>query len=257
MTLAQLQKQQFEKDGFVFERQLIEPSYISALMEKMRVVVRNQLNSENDGDLDACFAAATEQSISLRSNLYTTFGTMVDLPKLLASPLVEARLIELGFEVASIQTYSIFCIEPTKNKHLFLPHQDLRGRTSKRSLGLWIPLSADSDIGGMGVYKGTHKNGPIVHQTAETGQVYIEQEHYEKADTFDCNTFDVGDVLMFDPYLIHYSIPNTGSKVRWTAIIKIDDMAAADHLGESLHPFDAADFVDLRSNKERLALANS
>jgi hypothetical protein len=136
-----------------------------------------------------------------------------------------------------------------------LPHQDLKGRTSLKSLILWIPLTAGNELGGMACWPGSHKKGPLVHRVTTKGQLELPDDAYMDFQRKDLSDYDIGDVFFMDPYLVHETIANKGKSIRWTAIIKIDDIYDNTHLTESLNPFVIDDFIDTKNNAERLQLS--
>jgi ectoine hydroxylase-related dioxygenase (phytanoyl-CoA dioxygenase family) len=94
------------------------------------------------------------------------------------------------------------------------------------SVQLWAPVINDITLkttGTIAAIKDSHKKGEIPHSIVRHNDNYISESilpnklgDYEKnQETFSLN---VGDVLLFHEHLIHRTINNTGSKVRYTMI---------------------------------------
>ena len=64
--------------------------------------------------------------------------------------------------------------------------------------------------------------------------------------------YETGDCVFVVPYLVHESVGNTGNAIRWTAVVKIDDASGQTHVKDGIHPFDIDEYIDSRSNEERL-----
>jgi hypothetical protein len=207
---------------------------------------------ECHNELDELFSSITSVGGGLRGTCFKVMSDIAEIPLLIGMPKVREVLDTLDISVPTLVGFAILAMEPGEKKFLFHPHQDLRGHTSLRSVILWTPLSDGKKIGGMGIYKGSHKFGPIKHGVAEDGHLEVPEnirEEFEKV-TFDDMT--IGDVLFFSPYSVHWSLLNKGTKIRWTAVMVIDDAAKAPHLRDDRSPFVVSEFIDDRSNEERI-----
>lgn len=244
----------FTTDGYEVCSRIVDTDRIHAIRQKMVAIMAPHCDSATDqpDSLDRCFYAIAAQGQELKTNVYRLFGRLGDLPLLLADKGVSEKVAGYGFTNYTIQAYSVFCLEPGNSKHMFLPHQDLRDRTSRKSLIVWVPLSGGSNCGGLALYPGTHRRGPLKHGLSPSGQLMLEENAYADSERLDVTEFDVGDCVFVDPYLVHESIENRGEGIRWTAVIKIDDASGQAHVRDSIHPFDIEEYIDARSNAERL-----
>jgi len=156
----------FAQDGLEFCPGYIQRGRLEEIMRKMLMIMEPFCDHPTDrsNSLYRCFAEIGKCNYKLRSNLYMLFGRLVDLPLLLTEPKIAKRIREFGLSVYTIQAYSIFCIEPNDDRHLFLPHQDLVDRTSLKGLQFWIPLSNGKDIDGLSVWRCSHLRGPMKHK---------------------------------------------------------------------------------------------
>ena len=253
-------KTDFENNGFVLQKNIVPLSWIHELRRSMISIMQPYCEYQDDGVCDASYMDKLFFQISAlgqkaKSNIYGTFGQLANLPLILSIPSIHRVVRGLGFNGCTIQAYSIFCLEPGNEKHKFLPHQDLKGRTSLKSLILWVPLTAGNELGGMACWPGSHKKGPLVHRVTPAGQLELPDEAYKNYLRADLSNYEIGDAFFMDPYLVHETIVNRGKDIRWTAILKIDDISENTHLVESVNPFNIEDFIDTKNNAERLQLS--
>lgn len=247
----------FSESGFEVCRGIVSDERINSVKDGIIEIMKPYCtpNSNNVYDIDDCFRQISESSPELKKNCYKLFGRLAALPLLLSDPGIAKRVADLGFSKSTIQAFSVFCLEPGNAKNTFLPHQDLRERTSLRSLLIWTPLSSGERIGGMGCYEGTHHDGPLRHDITDTGKPFVDEQLLKYSKYVDLTDFQVGDCVFMDPYLIHQSEINEGDQIRWTAVIKIDSIENLSHLENGIHPFPIDEYIDLRQNEERLKLA--
>ena len=250
-------RDEFEKVGYVHRRGILNVSTIERIREKMLTIMRPYCTAGSQDEtsetaLDRCFLEVSAQGQDVKSNIYKVFSRLADLPLLLDDSAIKTDVEALGFTAYTIQAYSVFCLEPGNAHHLFMPHQDLRNRTSLKSLIVWAPLSAGPKLGGMSCWPGSHVLGPMHHGLNINGQLELPAESYAAFDRKVLTEYAIGDVIFMDPYLVHASVLNEGEAIRWTAVVKIDDVESNDHLTRSLHPFPIDELIDSRSNEERL-----
>ena len=247
----------FETDGYELCKGLIDRATIRQIRAEMVDIMKPYCDAKVVGpdDLDEAFAQVTKRGAALRSNVLKLSSRLASLPLLLADPGIRRKIGEVGIRTPVIQAYSVLCMEPFVEKFLFEPHQDLKQRTSLKALGFWVPLSEGPAIGGLGVIKGSHKKGPLHHGLSPRGHLELPPDTYAGLPRAEVTGYEEGDCLLFSPYVVHWSIPNEGKGLRWTLSMKIDEVSASAHLADSIHPFVIEDYIDTRSNEERIAEA--
>lgn len=259
----------FAEDGFEIRKGWLDRDRLNTIRRKMVEIMRPYCSVKAEGadDLDACFAELSAKDQKTKSNCYTLFSKLADLPLMLTEPNISDFIREQGFENYTIQAYSVFCIEPNDDRHLFLPHQDLVARTSLRTLQFWIPLSSGKDIGGVAVWGGTQKYGPQHHEWRTDpnyrtdpdrpfqkfagaagrrkpfGALVLPEKFYAEHKRVDMVDYEIGDCLILTPYTVHGSIPNRGKGMRWTFVIKIEDASNLQHLSKDTSPFPMNEYL--------------
>ncbi len=247
----------FKSNGYHWAKSVLAPDTTQHIRAGIFEVMRPYLSEEtvllgSENGLDAGFHEISRLGGSLKSNCYKLWGKLAAIPMAMADPAIWRTIEALGFGNATVQSFSVFCLERGNNRNTFLPHQDLRDRTSLNSLLIWIPLSDGMDIGGMSILPKTHLGGPLHHDLSSEGKPFLPESLYPDAEVKEIVGYKVGDCIFMTPYLIHASILNSSDKIRWTAVIKLDGTEKLTHLKESVSPFSIADYIDTRLNSERL-----
>jgi len=246
------------KKGFVHEKNVIDRKLIKDLKLNMLSVMGNFVNISNerniDFKLDKTFDKITKKSPALRSNIFKAFCQLYSIPKFLYQPKLKKLLKKIGYKDPIIIGFGILAIEPNEKRFLFNLHQDLRTIfASYSAMNLWIPLTNGKNIGGMGIYEKSFNLGPIKHTVSKiNGHEEVKLKYTKKFKKVEFNNLEEGDCYIFSPFNLHYSIPNQGNKIRWTARLVIDDVSKAKHFYKKFEPYDRAKFCDNRSNEERL-----
>ena len=248
----------FDTTGHEVHRNCINPDHIFRIRQSMMNIMAQfcDVDVNNPNCLDDAFKEITAKGGNLRGNVFKVFSNIADIPLILGESHVQEQLKNFGFKVPVLQSFNMIAMEPGQNRFLFHRHQDLQSHISFHSVNLWIPLSNGENIGGMGLYDGTYKLGPLSHITAMDGHLEIPEERFEGNKSTELTDLKIGDIAYFNPYSVHWSIANSGSNIRWTLAISIDDGAKASHLSRSRSPYNPADFVDTRTNEQRLIEAD-
>ena len=160
-----------------------------------------------------------------RSRIYSLMQNLISVRKI--SNFIDLYLEKnnvfkkLNFINRSVNNGLIISL-PGENEYLNPPHQDIYNFKSKLFLKAWIPLTnVDKTYGSMKVYKRSHLKGfvkPVFKNSKSTypsfNQKYLNQ--------FEGETFKLmpSDVVIFNPFIIHQSIPNKSSVIRFSAGIE-------------------------------------
>jgi ectoine hydroxylase-related dioxygenase (phytanoyl-CoA dioxygenase family) len=248
-------KKKFNKDGFLIIKKFIDPKYI-IIIKKDIIKIMQQFCVINkklslDQQLDAGFLAVTNIGNNLRSNIYKAISDLASVKFLGSSKKVINQLKELNFLVPRQIGTAVIAMEPNVEKFLLKPHQDIRNKfISNHSINLWYPINQGKKIGGLAVYKGSHKSGPLKHSIDKLGKIYISKKYYKKFRKIEIKNFKVGDVVLFHPYIVHLSLKNKSEIIRWTAALCIDDAAKSPHIKYNFSPYDYFKYTPQESNEE-------
>lgn len=252
----------FEKKGYLIKKNIINLDLLNdvklSMINIMLPYVKNKklLNKKNYNDIDYLFNQIS-RSKKLRSNIYKTFYNIFGINRLLYDKSLMSMLKKIGYKLPIFLSSDITAIEPDNKKYLLNLHQDLRGipYTSFRSAIIWAPMSEGELTGGVNIYEGSHKLGPIKHKISENnGHEYVDKKFTKNFKKIAVENLKVGDCLIFSPFCLHSSIPNFGKKIRWTLRYSVDDAYNTKHLDKNLHIFDKSKYTTDLTNDERRKL---
>ena len=128
-------------------------------------------------------------------------------------------------------------------------HQDYKTTRCHRAWRLWIPLrDADEHHGTLKLIPGTQALGPLPHRLDETNSPEVQAIHYgnARADTL---AVAAGDAVLFDPCLVHGSVPNRSDRTKFVLLVHVQDVSTVIHPDD---PDDAlAGFVAVSEEQAR------
>jgi hypothetical protein len=144
---------------------------------------------------------------------------------------------------------------PGERTYTFPLHQDYNTTRCATAWRLWVPLRAvDRHHGSMAVVPGSHRRGPWRYVT-DSSYPHIDPAEIAaaKLETVDLE-LPAGDGILFDPRLVHGSIPNHSDRTKWVLLLHVQDMATF------VNPDDPADplqqFLEL-TRRQRTAQTQS
>lgn len=134
---------------------------------------------------------------------------------------------------------------PGETIYSFPLHQDYATTRSHKAWRLWIPLrDTDEHHGTMKVAVGSHRGGPYEYVTENTPYPHLSDDEIERQG-FEVRTLELpaGSLVLFDPLLVHGSVPNKSDRTKYVLLLHLQDLAEfvnPDDRTESL-----AQFLDL------------
>ena len=153
---------------------------------------------------------------------------------LIAQLRVSGAFTRLGIDILS---YYQTLKGDLPNDHLFdLPyHQDYLLTRSHRAYRAWISLRDANRVDGSVEFAVGSHHDAFEYQTGENGYRHIPENQI--AGRFDMETieFPAGGGVLFNPLIVHRSVPNRGKRMKFALIIQIEDAASL------ANPFDAND----------------
>jgi|GEM_PF-598188 len=234
--LSAEQMNQWEKDGFIHLKGLIEPACIAAMNHMMEEIVDEIIQKYmvegviTDDRKDLPY----EKRLTILNMKAIEFGrsfraviSRKGLYQLNNDPsLVKALRDVMGDEICGVPAYNARPNLP-HNKVMTVPwHQDLGyyGAAAQQCnlITCWLPLvSVTEDMGAMQVIRGSHKWDFIPHFQGKNEGGFLETEELKNSEE-DVITFvmEPGDVLMFNSFMMHRSVPNVSDKIRWSVDLR-------------------------------------
>ncbi len=226
----------FERDGFVVLRNFWQHGELDALQSELdelgQLIVGDTFNSV---DQDRYSLTPQDQSL-----LYDRLKYLPALSCMSGSADVRAMCRSLGLQHPSLMGCCNMRLDkPHDARHLFAWHQDsvyLLG--SVNAVTIWVPLQdVDLHHGTIQVIAGSHQRGlaPFKRISDKVIAPYVPflQRDISLADEVQGDPVTIeakrGDVVVFKQMLLHRSTPNLSNQIRWTAQLRITDLAEPDY----------------------------
>ena len=229
----------FERDGYAIVRGFWgaggELDALQAQLDELgKLIVGPAFSSTRYRD---CCELLTPQRQSL---LYDRLKYLPALSRMSGSEAVRGLCIALGLGLPSLMGCCNMRLDkPGDARHLFEWHQDtlyLLGSTN--AVTLWIPLQ-DVDLahGTIEVIPGSHAQGilpfrKVSDKAVAPGVPFLQRDlslAIEVTQTPLAIEAKRGDVVVFRQMLLHRSTPNHSEQIRWTAQLRVTDVAEAEH----------------------------
>ena len=115
---------------------------------------------------------------------------------------------------------------PGERTYTFPLHQDYTTTRCATAWRLWVPLRAvDDHHGSMAVVTGSHRGGPYPYITENTAYPHVTADEIARRGLQATNlALPAGDGVIFDPRLVHGSIPNQSQRTKWVLLMQVQDL---------------------------------
>lgn len=245
----------FERDGFTIVRGFWgaggELDALQSQIDELgRLIVGPAFSSIRYRD---CCELLTPDRQSL---LYDRLKYLPALSRMSGSEAVRELCIALGLGLPSLMGCCNMRLDkPGDARHLFEWHQDtlyLLGSTN--AVTLWIPLQ-DVDLahGTIEVIPGSHAQGilpfrKVSDKAVAPGVPFLQRDlslDIEVTQTPLAIEAKRGDVVVFRQMLLHRSTPNHSEQIRWTAQLRVTDVAEAEHRRQRCPSGDRSNIFDV------------
>lgn len=236
------QREQWDEDGFVILRRLLDPSLVKAQLD--RAVELCRLEAAGERMPKGSFIAPEKNSwpgatdpedfvskVFLLHHWDPVFGPVSRDPRILAAV---ADL--LGADLDCFLSQFIFknpgaIGQPWHQDSFYFPFEP------DHQVGIWIAVTAaTADNGPLWVLPGSHRevvhdHVPDTRESANFGYVEI-VDHAMDGEI--CVLMEPGDVLVFDSHLMHRSVDNGSDTLRAAMVYHYGVAGTIDHTGEVL-----------------------
>ena len=226
----------FDDNGYVVLRNFWVGGELDALQAQLdelgRLVVGPEFSSV---DQSHCLVTSEQQSL-----LYDRLKYLPALSCMSGSAAIHGLCQKLGLRHPSLMgCCNMRLNKPHESKHLFAWHQDsvyLLG--SVNAVTIWVPLhDVNLHRGTIQVIAGSHRRGlmPFKRISDKVVAPYVPMLQrdicLEEQVTGEPVTIEAqrGDVVVFKQMLLHRSTPILSDQIRWTAQLRITDLAEPDH----------------------------
>ena len=215
--------------GFVLLKGAIPQPTIDAFEDEVRRLTEAQLAARGitpKGDREALIELY-ELGGKYRHVLYTVMQYLSSMTALKARVLElfagGGALADLGFQVP-ITTNALRVDLPGEARFNEPMHQGYSSYAPP-AYHAWVPLRrVDEHFGSVRVCPGSHKGGFVPHDTSDPRRPRLAPEHYQGMAS-EVVEADAGDVLVFNAYVFHASVPNRSNRIKFIGGFIAQDLA--------------------------------
>lgn len=213
----------FDDNGFVVLKDIIPKPRVDAYIEGFRTLLAGSLNSEtlqhNATDLVELLAACvknctTEEYLGMLKVYVLSVASKQmmfsdDLIHLLSQVFGHSNISQIGNPVMHVVGERLKLTE----RAIHAPfHQDWPAlRSSNRTIVCWLPIVGAVGDASLLLKPGSHKSG-VFESDARSSVFEVTRD---VLDSFETVSFDLdpGDVILFDSFLLHGSVPTENERV--------------------------------------------
>lgn len=226
------QKEFFEENGYIILPQFFNADLFHEVRQEINQIGQFIIGKEFDFDTYQPEIMTPEK----QSQLYDRLHYLPCLSRLSGNLDLLAACRELGVTLPVLMgCCNMRYDRPHDVKHLFDWHQDtLYLLGSVNAVTAWIPFSrVDEQHGTVQLIPRSHQVGihpykKISDKAIEEQRQFLQRDLSIDEDVTSAPVTveaDPGDLILFKQMMLHRSLPNMSGKVRWTAQIRISDLA--------------------------------
>ena len=224
----------FEKDGYIFVKQLIDPEKLIAIRQQFTAILAQEGWIKGGAEQDKAFAIGMPyregEPEFLRA--YEKIQKVEDFHALAHDPALNSVISSLLGMGAFPPPLSIARLIFTNNEEIPTPpHQDFPNNQGSANLtASWMPL-IDCPIshGSLAVLEGSHKFGllPLTGSLGAGNRQAVLPPEFEDLNWVGAD-FELGDVLFFSALTVHTALPNRhAEKMRLSVDFRFQPAGAA------------------------------
>jgi hypothetical protein len=233
------QRADYARDGYIVLRGALNMDALLEIRDEIVAVGQRIVGPSFQFEkYDPALVTPEKQSV-----LYDRLHYLPSLSRLSGNKQLLAVCRELGLEVPVLMgCCNMRYDRPHDSKHLFEWHQDtLYLLGSANAVTAWIPFGrVDMTHGTIQVIPGSHKKGIYPFKKISAKPVEKDRPFLQRDLSIDCDVTETpvtveaefGDIVIFNQLLLHKSCPNMSDKVRWTAQVRVSDLAAPGYIAQ-------------------------
>jgi hypothetical protein len=223
--------EQLERDGFVAMPNLVRQDELATFERDIalageRLAIQRGVERRSDEPIADVLKAAGPR----RSMLFDHIKRLFVLERLsveIGVALEQAGLFRRSGIEAPIVWPTLRADLPGEFTYVVPLHQDYATTRCRTAWRLWIPLRAvDRHHGTMEVAPGSHRTGAFPYITEGVSQPQIERRELDQRGlSTQILEMPAGGGVIFNPRLVHASVPNASQRTKWVLLLHIQDLA--------------------------------
>jgi phytanoyl-CoA hydroxylase len=231
----------FKENGYLHLPGFLEKNLIDEVLVQSKQIFIHQfkqkkyinhanLNEISPFDFDQLMYRLFDDDVQTLANCGKQIQHLISLHRLSLHPKLISLLKDIGMTFPNISTRPVLFFNHPKlaKEKVFYKvdaHQDWRSmQGSLNSVVIWLPLiDVSKDLGALEILPKSHLLGLITNNIDHGfGMVKLTEEQKNELLTVEVK---VGDILIFNSFLIHQSGENISSTPRWSCHFRYNDLA--------------------------------
>jgi len=255
-------RDQFFENGYVVLPRHLSTEDVAEIRNDVRAVLTEAYRASGEtmpDDTDQGYLDLKNTNPDLKGRAYDVMGSLQCVRHAFAHPHLSAVAREILGSPAVLDHTQVR-IDDKANDRLLPMHQEMN-QMSLRNTTVWIPLqdTESQNEGGLRIIPGSHKKGFLPHRLYGAPHNYhgVQEDQFNADDELRL-VMNAGDALIFHPLLIHGSVPDQSTNIRWTIVGRLNGLNTLRYLQESerYYPLDREDPVyETYNNAEEFSWA--
>lgn len=244
--IGNLDFDRLERDGFAVLGGLVRPDELAGFEREIAVVgerlaSRRGIERKSDEAIADVLAAAGPHRAMLFDHVKRLFS-IARLSVEIGSALEQAGLFRHARIAVPIVWPTLRADLPGEGTYELPLHQDYATTRCHTAWRMWIPLrDVDRHHGTMEVVPGSQKQGPYPYSSQGFAPLAIDRsELAQRGLAGQTLELPAGDGVIFNPWLVHGSVPNRSLRTKWVLLLHVQDLAAfvnPDEPSDPVYPF--------------------
>lgn len=249
-------REQFFENGYIVIPQHLDANGVAEIREDVHSVLTEAFRVSGalmPGSSNEAYLDLKNRNPDLKGRAYDVMGSLQCVRDAFAKPSLRA-IARAILGSPAVLDHTQVRIDDNANDRLLPMHQEMN-QMSLRNTTVWIPLQKidSQEEGGLRIIPGSHKKGFLPHRLFAEPHDYhgVREDQFNSEDEHRLE-MNAGDALMFHPLLIHGSVPNRSSNIRWTIVGRLNGLKTLRYLekNERYYPVDRDDPVYHSYNQE-------
>ena len=231
-------------NGYSVLSGVVSASFIKAANTEIELFLKGQweiYREERFPGIDRACAFLFTRNDNYRRILYKRINALMRSPVLLWDEEIVLQICSaLGYSYPIMHSHAIRIALPDECHMSTEWHQDIGVMNTEEAVTFWVPLSPiRKHSGTLALKPGSHLEGVIKPERINyRGHSVISDHILEKYPSVSFD-YDVGDMLIFDPALLHNVMPNTSEVARMVVLLRIENSQASDYFDLDKNPLNA------------------
>jgi len=233
MNLVNNYAEQIIQNGFCIIEDYYTGDEIAVIFGEIEAILDQAIlpisPEEIESSIDQKYLFLKKHHGVIKSRCYDMFGLMASLNRFINKQIITDISKEIYQTPVLMNNCQVRVDDNSMDRDLPL-HQELN-QLSVFNLTVWVPLKdvLDRESGGLQVSPGSHKLGLLKHKEFN-GYSGVRSSELTKVKNPVRVPVKKGSAIVFHPYLVHGTLPNKSSSIRWTSTARFNELSHINYL---------------------------